>query len=920
MWVTKPGPVATDRSAGDRAQSEVIGVVLLTGVVVLLSLVVGFYVLSGSGTQGQPVAEVEGSLSDAGIEATHAGGDSFPIDELVVVVRDGGTTTRYAIDPGNVTGDGDGRFEPSETFARAHALAGDTGTLVVAHEPSGTVLFDRELDVERASGPTAAFSFSPSDPEPGETITFDAGGSDADGPVAEYRWAFGDGSTTTTTDPTVDHTYAGSGEYDVTLTVADGAGRTDATTTTADVDRFRAPENPPDVVNGLDYAYYRGDYSSMPDFGATTPTRNGTVDRFTLSVPRGEDDFALRYTGFVAVPEEGTYTFETRSDDGSFLYIGDQQVVGNGGTHPNRTRSGTIDLEPGRHAITVTYFEAGGDQGLSANWAGPGVSTGEIPASALYRRAGPSATFTVDCEGPTCSFDAGNATAPGSSIAEYRWDFGDGSTTTTAGPTVDHTYGTDGTRDVTLTVVDAEGRTDDTVRPADPAAPLPARSPGDVRNGAVYEYYEAAGQYGSLEAVDWSSPLRTGTVDTVGLSGIGNREDDFAVRYRSFLDVPSTATYTFYTGSDDGSQLYVDGQRVVENGGTHGERERSGQVTLEAGYHNVTVRYFERGGGQTVSASYEGGGVSKRELSAGELYRETQRGEWRGAADWDGAVEAASVVHAAVGDHPADGVELGHPATDRNGSNLLTHYPFDGDAADATGNGHDGAITGARVADVGLFGTRSLAFDGDEDLVEDADAEAYLNGRSALSVSAWIRSNRTNTDRGVLMGQSPDGTDSTVGLRYDQDGFAGEPGCTDCIKAGISVGGDNVNYESASDTQTTGWQHIVVTWTGGDRIRIYRNGSLDAGTYTETGSGTVSGVETLLIGQGAKDQGSNDGWDGYVDGLRIYDRGLSPADVSRLYNAGRDGSSPTPASSPSPSTAAGWNSRASTRSSPPAPG
>ena len=72
--------------------------------------------------------------------------------------------------------------------------------------------------------PTASFTVSPSDPEPDQEVTFDAGdSSDPDGSIASYEWDLGDGSSAT--GQTVTNRYE-SGEYTVTLTVTDGEGAT----------------------------------------------------------------------------------------------------------------------------------------------------------------------------------------------------------------------------------------------------------------------------------------------------------------------------------------------------------------------------------------------------------------------------------------------------------------------------------------------------------------------------------------------------------------------------------------------------------------------------------------------------------------------------------------------------------------------
>ena len=55
--------------------------------------------------------------------------------------------------------------------------------------------------------------------------TFDASSStDPDGQVVSYFWNFGDGTTQTTSIPTVTHKYATNGTYDVTLRVTDNEG------------------------------------------------------------------------------------------------------------------------------------------------------------------------------------------------------------------------------------------------------------------------------------------------------------------------------------------------------------------------------------------------------------------------------------------------------------------------------------------------------------------------------------------------------------------------------------------------------------------------------------------------------------------------------------------------------------------------
>src|SRR5262249_45651717 len=72
--------------------------------------------------------------------------------------------------------------------------------------------------------PVAIFSAAP-DPSNGLTILFDASNSVSPvGNIVNYGWDFGDGTIVSTGTPTITHTYAAPGSFDVTLTVVNSAG------------------------------------------------------------------------------------------------------------------------------------------------------------------------------------------------------------------------------------------------------------------------------------------------------------------------------------------------------------------------------------------------------------------------------------------------------------------------------------------------------------------------------------------------------------------------------------------------------------------------------------------------------------------------------------------------------------------------
>ncbi|CAE7654956.1 unnamed protein product [Symbiodinium necroappetens] len=74
-----------------------------------------------------------------------------------------------------------------------------------------------------------------------------------------------------------------------------------------------------------------------------------------------------------------------------------------------------------------------------------------------------------------------------------------------------------------------------------------------------------------------------------GFPGI-RQHDHFCVRCAGFLNIRKRGHYYFYTSSDDGSFLFLNGHRIVDNNGCHGNRERgSHRKWLEAGRHRLVA-------------------------------------------------------------------------------------------------------------------------------------------------------------------------------------------------------------------------------------------------------------------------------------------------------------------------------------------
>lgn len=136
---------------------------------------------------------------------------------------------------------------------------------------------------------------------------------------------------------------------------------------------------------GLQYFYYEGLWSKMPDFNKEKLVKKGTSMGFDRSARNHEGErFGFEFRGFVQVPADGIYTFTTASDDGSMLYVNNKLVVDNDNTHGLVEQSGVVALKAGYHELIVRYFEATGGDDLKVYWESESFDRKELPASALF--------------------------------------------------------------------------------------------------------------------------------------------------------------------------------------------------------------------------------------------------------------------------------------------------------------------------------------------------------------------------------------------------------------------------------------------------------------------------------------------------------------------------------------------------------
>ncbi len=139
-------------------------------------------------------------------------------------------------------------------------------------------------------------------------------------------------------------------------------------------------------INGLRYSLYEGAWTQLPDFTPIDPVQSGTVYQFALeNIKFPKYDFALVFNGFIDIKTKGNYTFYTKSNDGSQLFINNKLIVNNDKEHIVEEQQGKIFLTVGKHAIKVTYFQSGGATALQVLYEGPDLQKQVISPVVLFQ-------------------------------------------------------------------------------------------------------------------------------------------------------------------------------------------------------------------------------------------------------------------------------------------------------------------------------------------------------------------------------------------------------------------------------------------------------------------------------------------------------------------------------------------------------
>jgi glucose/arabinose dehydrogenase len=449
------------------------------------------------------------------------------------------------------------------------------------------------------------------------------------------------------------------------------------------------------------------------------------------------------------------------------------------------------------------------------------------------------------------SFSSAGSSDPEGAAITYRWDFGDGTTSTQANPS--HTYASSGRYTARLTTSDGtlDGVSDPVTITAG-APPVPRiLTPADgstFRAGDVVSFSGDATdpEDGALAGtrLSWKIVFHHDTHIHPVLDGFVGSSGSVAIPTTGHSFKGSTSYEIVLTATDsDGIQA-------------------SKSVTINPQKVNLTFAGAPSGMSVTVD-----GVPSTTPFTVGEI------------VGFQYAIDAPSPQSGNVFASWSDGGAKAHTVTVPSTNSTLTAtfttpppntglvaaYNFDAGSgstlADVSGKNHPGTISGASWNAAGKTGG-ALSFDGVNDSVSIADAND-LDLTTGMTVEAWLRPSALgNAWRMVALKENAGAMTYALYASTDTGRPTGQ----------ANVGGER-DARAATALPTATWSHLAVTYDG-TTVRLYVNGT-QAATRTAGGAMSVS-TRPLKIGGNAV---WGEWYAGLLDDVRVYNRALTATEI-----------------------------------------
>ena len=150
------------------------------------------------------------------------------------------------------------------------------------------------------------------------------------------------------------------------------------------------------------------------------------------------------------------------------------------------------------------------------------------------------------------------------------------------------------------------------------ATPPPPPPPPPGTNGLSASYFNTVNLTGTpVTRTDPNVDFDWGD----GSPAPGIDINNFSARWTGQITPKVSGTQTFYTLSDDGVRLWINGFLLIDNWTDHGPTENSGTINLTAGQrYDLKMEFYEHSNGAVARLSWSAAGIAKEVVPASQLF------------------------------------------------------------------------------------------------------------------------------------------------------------------------------------------------------------------------------------------------------------------------------------------------------------
>ncbi len=289
-------------------------------------------------------------------------------------------------------------------------------------------------------------------------------------PVATYLWSFGDGTTSALANPS--HTYSTTGTYDITLTIttANGCSVTKTFTEAIKIDPQPVPKFSADPTNACawkkieftnlstgqitEYIWDFGDGGSSNEKNPVHQYKDTGYFTVTLTLKNNGCEASVIMPKYIYInPPVARFNIDLNCNDPFFRTYTDKSVaatewkwdLGDGTTS-------TLQNPQHRYQKTGQYVVKLEVKNNTC------ADTTQTTVFILDEKITLTTTDSVKCNSTAVTFNVSNVNM--GNVASYKWEFGDGSTSSSTSSPVTHTYKVSGNYTASLVVMNNLGCTD----------------------------------------------------------------------------------------------------------------------------------------------------------------------------------------------------------------------------------------------------------------------------------------------------------------------------------------------------------------------------------------------------------------------------------------------------------------------------